>query len=87
MFEPKYKILKETPEFKKGTILELRGCYSNGDYDYVCNDMENAKFDTSNESSYPKEVVEKQPEWFEKVSVLWLTGEELKKVNKFLGRK
>jgi len=85
MFTPVYRLKKETPEFKKGTVFIVSGCYSNGDYHYQPKETDNIKFhDESLNYSYEKFIVEKQPNFFEKVSPLYLTIEQVKKVKRFL---
>lgn len=82
--KPRYRVKKETPELKKGAILEVKGCYKNGEYDYKCSDRGLRKFDNDNDMIYSPDTVEKQPKWFEKVKLLWFTESDYKRVKKFL---
>jgi hypothetical protein len=84
MLTPKYIVKRDTPELKKGAILEVDGCYSNGDYEYTCEDKSSCKYEDQGGVTYSKSVVEKQPKWFEKVSPVWLTKDQMKKLNKIL---
>ncbi len=85
MLKPRYILLKESPELKKGAILEANGCIENGNYKYNCKDLKSLKnAQIGDYVEYGKDRVEKQPKWFKKVSPLWITDKELKKIKKFL---
>ena len=75
---PIYILKKETPEFKKETVFKVGGCYQNGDYWYEAND----KWGTL--MKYDKQVVEKQPDWFEKVELVPIPSNKLAQVKKIL---
>ena len=63
--------------------MKLKGCEANGEYEYHCDDKSSLNIGCG-DVHYPRETVEKQPKWFEKVSLMYLTKEQLKKIKKLL---
>lgn len=82
--KPQYVVKKQTPSLKKGAILEVHGCYDNGAYGYKCENKACITDKKQDAVHYYKGTVEKQPQWFEKIKLLWLTDNQYKKIKKFL---
>lgn len=79
----KYILLKETPELKKGAILEEK-C-EGGNQDYECFDKKYVKLWKKDDGAeYFKRIVENQPEWFEKIEVVELPIKHALKVKRFI---
>lgn len=78
----RYILLKDTPELKKGAIVEEK-C-DNGDQEFATISTEWNQKEDQGSTLYSRKVVMESPEWFAKVDVLWLTMEQIEKVKKFL---
>lgn len=86
----RFILLKDTPELKKGAILEKK----DGTSQYTCLDIEkysiHERANTVSGGSiyYFEQDVEDAPEWFKEVEQVWLTQEEKEQLEKMLkGRK
>lgn len=78
----KYILLKDTPELKKGAVVEAR-CEGGGQ-EYEC---ENEKFFQKKDQScclYTEKVVEESPEWFQEICFVEVPKEQVVKVKKFI---
>lgn len=82
-----YILLKDTPELKKGAILQEQ-C-DDGDQDFIClNESDHQKHKEDNvDTLYGRNTVMKQPEWFEEVMTVTVTKKEKGKIEKILKRK
>ena len=83
-----FKVVKETPELKVGTIVQEE-C-DDGDQDYVTLDEKGNKFKDQTGTRYSRHVVEKQPMWFEEVFPavdIYLSKDDLKKFKAFMRAK
>lgn len=78
----RYILLKDTPELKKGAVLEEE-C-DEGNQGFECITPEHFVTKGQRECHYNRLVVTTQPQWFEKVSLLWLTKNQIDKVKKLL---
>lgn len=81
----RYILLKDGPELKKGAILEEK-C-EDGNQDYKCINIKEFSQGRGVEERgviHYKDIIEKQPEWFEEVGLMWLTMEQIKKVKTLL---
>lgn len=82
-----YRLLKDTPELKKGAIVQEM-C-DDGTQDFRSINDSDMKFDGNTDYTiYDRKAVESQPEWFERVypatETAWLNKEEIKKFKEFL---
>jgi hypothetical protein len=73
----RYVVLKETPELKKGAIVK-EDC-DDGTQGFTCVTPAFEKFE-DNGTHYGRKTVINQPEWFEKVDLVYLTKEQVKKI-------
>lgn len=89
-----YKLLVELPAVSKGAIYQ-ENC-DDGTQDFHLLDSKYIKFDDENESrnaeeyEVPREAVETQPQFFERVysaTETWLTRDQLEQFKTFLGQK
>lgn len=84
----KYVLLKDSPELKKGAILEEK-C-EDGDQDYSCRDKKYIiGWDKHSEEdrlyiNHSRKVVEAQPEWFEEICHVEVSKKQVAKVEKFI---
>lgn len=79
----KYILLKDAPEIKKGAGFEEE-C-DDGDQDYICSDGKYiVDYIRGCLIRFSKTVVEKQPEWFEKIENIEVPKQHLAKVKKFV---
>lgn len=79
----RYMLLKDSPELKKGAIMEEM-CDDHTQQFKVISKEWDQKESMQYECSYDRKVVTEQPDWFQKVSLLWLTKEQMAKVKKIL---
>ncbi|MEK6879990.1 MAG: hypothetical protein AABY22_10300 [Nanoarchaeota archaeon] len=78
----RYILLKDSPELKKGAILEEK-C-DNGDQGFDCiNINEYQKFDDQGATYYSRKTIMEGPDWFEELSQRWFTMEQMKKIKEF----
>lgn len=86
-----FKLIKETPEYKVGTLFQ-EAC-DDGDQEYIVITRDLLKFEdanTDNQPSYERVEVETQPQWFVevfKVEPEYMTREQLDAYQAFLGQK
>jgi hypothetical protein len=78
----RYILLADTPELKKGAIVQ-EDC-DNGDQDFTVISHQWDQKQDSELIQYSRNVVTESPEWFEKVDLLWLTQTQIEKVKKLL---
>lgn len=78
----KYILLKESPELKKGAIVEEK-C-EDGGQDYMCIDKKFQKVKDQNTTYYTNKTVETQPEWFQEICQVEVPKEHIVKVEKFI---
>ena len=79
---PVYILKKEAITVKKGAIFEVVGCYVNGYYGYRLKEG-GEKFSIT-DPTLPKEIVESQPDWFEKVELVPVPADKIAQVKKIL---
>jgi hypothetical protein len=76
-----YILLKDSPELKRGAILKEK-C-DNGDQDFECiNIKTHRKFKDEESISHSRNVVMKNPEWFQELKTVCLSENEIKKLKK-----
>ena len=82
-----YILLKDSPELKKGAILVEE--YDEGNQDFNCLDRSSWKQKDIDfeEVVYSRNTIMKNPDWFQEIYPVYLTKEQLKKVEKLLGIK
>lgn len=86
-----FKLIKETPEYKVGTLFQ-EAC-DDGDQEYIVITRDLLKFEDANadnQPSYERVEVETQPQWFVevfKVEPEYMTREQLDAYQAFLGQK
>lgn len=83
-----FRVIKDTPELKKGAIIQ-EAC-DDGTQDYVSLNKSDLKFNDQRGIAYTRKVVESQPTFFVEVFPLvapWGTKEEVAKVKKLLRSK
>ena len=81
-----YILIQNTPELKKGAILEEE-C-EGGDQDFVCvNISKFRKFKSQEKACYHREVIMKQPKYFQKVVFVQMSVEEKKQFDKLIRKK
>lgn len=78
----RYVLLKESPELKAGAILEER--YEDNKIFECITQSEHEKFDDQIGTQYTRKTITESPEWFEEISMLYLTKKQLDKVKKLL---
>ena len=76
----RYKLLKDTPEFKAGAMFEETS--DNGNFKCITPEFCNPLADTS--YWYNRKVVMEQPEWFEEIVPFWTTKSLLGKLEEFI---
>lgn len=78
----RFILLKDSPELKAGAVLEEK--YENSG-NYICiTPSESHKFSDQKECFYSRQVVMENPEWFEEVSMVYLTKKQLSKFKKLI---
>jgi hypothetical protein len=75
-----YIALTDTPELKKGAIMQEK-C-DDGDQDYECITPELMQVDDQGLTCYSRKTVETQPQFFMEVQQAWLTLEQLLAIKK-----
>ncbi len=75
-------LLKDTPELRKGAILQ-EDCDA-GDQDFSCINKGHIKMKDQDGTSYSRDVVMKQPNWFEEVEMLPIRKSDALKVKKYV---
>lgn len=78
----KYILLKDSPELRKGAIVEEK-C-DNGDQSYTIITPEYIKFKDQGGTTYSRDTVMKSPEWFEEIVPLYCPANLIEKVEKFI---
>lgn len=78
----RYILLKDTPELKKGAILEEECEDGNQDFQVV-SDKWNTQGDQGR-PQYTRDVIMQQPEWFEELTWLDIRKSQMKRVREFL---
>lgn len=78
MARKKYILLKDTPELKKGAILEEM-C-DDGTQDFTVTEGIYSEESDRGKITFSRKVVMKQPNWFEEVTLWHLTKAEVKKL-------
>ena len=81
----RYILLKNSPELKKGAIVE-EAC-DDGDQGFECKDESMLHNDEQSSVFYNRKTVTQNPEWFEEVGVLSVPIRMLSKVQEFLEKK
>lgn len=80
----RYRLLKDTPAVKKGAIYEEE-C-EDGTQPFRCITPEYVKFKGYEDHRFStREVIENNPEWFERVEPLYVPASKLAKVREILG--
>ena len=78
----RYILLKDSPELKKGAILEEKCDTGNQGFDCI-NTNEYQTFGDHGGISYSRKAVMESPDWFEELSQGWFTLEQMKKIKEF----
>ena len=78
----RYRLLKDSPELKKGAIVELK------DDKYIPISPKWDQIPISEKItciSYNTRYVTELPEWWEKVELCWFNSKQIEKIKEFLG--
>ena len=85
----KYKLLKDTPEIKKGGIVQEQCDDGTQDFEFIGD--KKFKVVGSENIVYARKIVTSQPKWFERVNIINIDSkevevskEQLKKIKKIL---
>lgn len=78
----KYILLKDSPELKKGAILEA-DC-EGGDQGYTCSDEEFIRAKDQISCHYSEDSVAKNPDWFQEICLVEVPTRQVAKVRKFI---
>lgn len=76
----KFRLIKQMPGIKIGTILEEQENCIN----YICTDKSFFEFDDMNKLTITKQSVENSPDWFEEIYTPTLPVRLKDKFNKFI---
>jgi len=75
-----YRLLKDSPELKKGTILEEM-C-DDGTQPFNVQTKEGHKFEDQGRTQYSRDTVMKNPKWFEEVESIYIAKKKSRKTKK-----
>ena len=78
----KYILLKDSPELKKGAILEA--VCREGGQGYDCDNKEFIRAKDQTVCHYTDDAIAKNPKWFERIEVVEVPKKHIAKVRKFV---
>lgn len=82
MARKRYRLLKDSPELKRGAIME-EDC-DDGDQGFSCITKDSIKKDDQGGTGYSRKVVTESPKWFEEVIPAYIPIKYQKKFEEFL---